>query len=61
MDRPVLREREWIRYDFHFDNVPKGMLALFVVSTFEGWPGYVTHIKDCTTSPLHSEFAPYVP
>ena len=31
--------REWVRYDFHFDSVPKGMLTLFVVSTFEGWPG----------------------
>ncbi|KAL0859668.1 hypothetical protein ABMA27_010787 [Loxostege sticticalis] len=35
----VVRDREWTRYDFHFDNVMKGMLTLFTVSTFEGWPG----------------------
>lgn len=40
LSRPIVREREWERYDFHYDNVPKGMLSLFVVSTFEGWPGY---------------------
>jgi hypothetical protein len=21
--RPITREREWVRYDFHYDNVPK--------------------------------------
>ena len=36
---PVQEEREWIRADFHYDNVVKGMLTLFVASTFEGWPG----------------------
>uniref|UniRef100_A0A2A4JH49 Voltage-dependent L-type calcium channel subunit alpha n=1 Tax=Heliothis virescens TaxID=7102 RepID=A0A2A4JH49_HELVI len=35
----MVRDREWTRYDFHFDNVMKGMLTLFTVSTFEGWPG----------------------
>ncbi|KAJ8707324.1 hypothetical protein PYW08_010576 [Mythimna loreyi] len=35
----LVRDREWTRYDFHFDNVMKGMLTLFTVSTFEGWPG----------------------
>ncbi|XP_052753579.1 muscle calcium channel subunit alpha-1 isoform X10 [Galleria mellonella] len=35
----VVKDREWKRYDFHFDNVMKGMLTLFTVSTFEGWPG----------------------
>ncbi|XP_045539649.1 muscle calcium channel subunit alpha-1 isoform X1 [Papilio machaon] len=35
----VVRDREWRRNDFHFDNVMKGMLTLFTVSTFEGWPG----------------------
>ncbi|XP_076801184.1 voltage-dependent L-type calcium channel subunit alpha-1D-like isoform X4 [Clavelina lepadiformis] len=32
-------ERLWINNDFHFDNVMNAMLALFVVQTFEGWPG----------------------
>ncbi|XP_039761225.1 muscle calcium channel subunit alpha-1-like isoform X7 [Pararge aegeria] len=35
----VVRDREWKRNEFHFDNVMKGMLTLFTVSTFEGWPG----------------------
>lgn len=35
---PVVKEREWKQNRFHFDNVPKAMLTLFTVSTFEGWP-----------------------
>ncbi|XP_034552541.1 dihydropyridine-sensitive L-type skeletal muscle calcium channel subunit alpha-1-like [Notolabrus celidotus] len=34
----VLAKREWVNSDFNFDNVLYGMLALFTVSTFEGWP-----------------------
>ncbi|XP_030634203.1 LOW QUALITY PROTEIN: calcium channel, voltage-dependent, L type, alpha 1S subunit, a [Chanos chanos] len=34
----VIRKREWINSDLNFDNVLNGMLALFTVSTFEGWP-----------------------
>uniref|UniRef100_A0A8C2X849 Voltage-dependent L-type calcium channel subunit alpha n=1 Tax=Cyclopterus lumpus TaxID=8103 RepID=A0A8C2X849_CYCLU len=34
----VLAKREWLNNDFNFDNVLNGMLALFTVSTFEGWP-----------------------
>ncbi|XP_067095644.1 dihydropyridine-sensitive L-type skeletal muscle calcium channel subunit alpha-1-like isoform X1 [Osmerus mordax] len=34
----VLAPRVWINSDFNFDNVLNGMLALFTVSTFEGWP-----------------------
>ncbi|XP_068930637.1 voltage-dependent L-type calcium channel subunit alpha-1S isoform X1 [Petaurus breviceps papuanus] len=30
--------REWLHSDFNFDNVLSAMLALFTVSTFEGWP-----------------------
>ncbi|KAM6979676.1 calcium channel, voltage-dependent, L type, alpha 1S subunit, a, partial [Aplochiton taeniatus] len=33
-----LRKREWINSELNFDNVFSGMLALFTVSTFEGWP-----------------------
>ena len=33
-----LAPREWINSDFNFDNILNGMLALFTVSTFEGWP-----------------------
>ncbi|XP_068181577.1 dihydropyridine-sensitive L-type skeletal muscle calcium channel subunit alpha-1-like [Antennarius striatus] len=34
----VLAKREWLNGDFNFDNVLYGMLALFTVSTIEGWP-----------------------
>ncbi|KAI4890866.1 hypothetical protein NFI96_023735 [Prochilodus magdalenae] len=33
-----IRQRLWINSDFNFDNILNGMLALFTVSTFEGWP-----------------------
>lgn len=36
--KPVVVEREWVRYPFHYDNVGSGMLTLFIVQTFEGWP-----------------------
>lgn len=35
---PVIKERKWFNNKFNFDNVAKGMLTLFTVSTFEGWP-----------------------
>uniref|UniRef100_A0A3Q0T4L5 Voltage-dependent L-type calcium channel subunit alpha n=1 Tax=Amphilophus citrinellus TaxID=61819 RepID=A0A3Q0T4L5_AMPCI len=34
----VVAKREWLNSDFNFDNVLNGILALFTVSTFEGWP-----------------------
>ena len=39
LNYPIVEERVWERNDFHYDNVAKAMLTLFVVSTFEGWPG----------------------
>uniref|UniRef100_A0A7N4PVR4 Voltage-dependent L-type calcium channel subunit alpha n=1 Tax=Sarcophilus harrisii TaxID=9305 RepID=A0A7N4PVR4_SARHA len=43
--------REWLHNDFNFDNVLSAMLALFTVSTFEGWPQLLykaidTHTED---------------
>ncbi|KAL4622587.1 voltage-dependent L-type calcium channel subunit alpha-1D-like [Arapaima gigas] len=38
VNHPMVRERIWYNSDFNFDNVPMGMMALFTVSTFEGWP-----------------------
>uniref|UniRef100_A0A8C7PZT9 Voltage-dependent L-type calcium channel subunit alpha n=1 Tax=Oncorhynchus mykiss TaxID=8022 RepID=A0A8C7PZT9_ONCMY len=38
MNHPMVRERKWQNGEFNFDNVLQGMLALFTVSTFEGWP-----------------------
>jgi voltage-dependent calcium channel L type alpha-1D len=39
LNYPIVEERVWDRNAFHYDNVAKAMLTLFVVSTFEGWPG----------------------
>ena len=36
---PVVEERSWERSSFHYDNIFHAMLTLFVVCTFEGWPG----------------------
>uniref|UniRef100_A0A672LUQ6 Voltage-dependent L-type calcium channel subunit alpha n=1 Tax=Sinocyclocheilus grahami TaxID=75366 RepID=A0A672LUQ6_SINGR len=38
VSHPMVKERIWINSDFNFDNVLMGMMALFTVSTFEGWP-----------------------
>ncbi|XP_031422178.1 voltage-dependent L-type calcium channel subunit alpha-1D isoform X4 [Clupea harengus] len=35
---PVIKHRVWHNSDFNFDNVLMAMMALFTVSTFEGWP-----------------------
>ncbi|KAM9344014.1 LOW QUALITY PROTEIN: voltage-dependent L-type calcium channel subunit alpha-1D [Pholidichthys leucotaenia] len=35
---PVVKERIWYNSEFNFDNVLMAMMALFTVSTFEGWP-----------------------
>lgn len=37
-DSPFVEEREWKNNDFNFDSVSNGMITLFAVSTFEGWP-----------------------
>lgn len=42
--KPMVRDREWSNSNFNFDDVSQGMLTLFTVSTFEGWPGYVTRL-----------------
>ncbi len=36
-----VHQRIWVNSDFNFDNVLNGMLALFTISTFEGWPEWV--------------------
>uniref|UniRef100_A0A8C3QCI9 Voltage-dependent L-type calcium channel subunit alpha n=1 Tax=Geospiza parvula TaxID=87175 RepID=A0A8C3QCI9_GEOPR len=38
VSHPSVRERLWLNSDFNLDNVLAGMMALFTVSTFEGWP-----------------------
>lgn len=32
------RDRQWKKYEFHYDNVLWALLTLFTVSTGEGWP-----------------------
>jgi len=39
INKPLVEERIWERSEFHYDNIMHGMLTLFVVATFEGWPG----------------------
>ncbi|MBN3318990.1 CAC1C protein, partial [Atractosteus spatula] len=38
VNQPEKAERKWENNDFNFDDVLHGMMALFTVSTFEGWP-----------------------
>lgn len=45
IDKPEMKTREWRSYDFHFDNIHNAMMALFTVSTFEGWPEYTVGYK----------------
>ena len=39
INKPIVEAREWVRSPFHYDNIMQAMLTLFVVATFEGWPG----------------------
>ncbi|XP_061544364.1 calcium channel, voltage-dependent, L type, alpha 1D subunit, a isoform X2 [Phycodurus eques] len=38
VNQPTIHKRMWHNSDFNFDNVLMAMMALFTVSTFEGWP-----------------------
>ncbi|XP_051976461.1 voltage-dependent L-type calcium channel subunit alpha-1C-like isoform X1 [Xyrauchen texanus] len=44
--KPEKAQRTWENSDFNFDDVLKGMMALFAVSTFEGWPGLLYRAID---------------
>ncbi|EDW57606.2 uncharacterized protein Dvir_GJ18055 [Drosophila virilis] len=62
MNKPRLKEREWSNNGFHFDDVAKGMLTLFTVSTFEGWPSLLYVSIDSNKEnggPIHN-FRPIV-
>uniref|UniRef100_A0AAY4EPL5 Voltage-dependent N-type calcium channel subunit alpha n=1 Tax=Denticeps clupeoides TaxID=299321 RepID=A0AAY4EPL5_9TELE len=43
-----VKEREWKKYEFHYDNVLWAFLTLFTVSTGEGWPMVLKHSVDST-------------
>ncbi|XP_056158125.1 calcium channel, voltage-dependent, L type, alpha 1D subunit, a [Lampris incognitus] len=38
VNQPTIHKRQWHNSEFNFDNVLMAMMALFTVSTFEGWP-----------------------
>ncbi|KAM4523369.1 voltage-dependent L-type calcium channel subunit alpha-1C isoform 12-T12 [Fundulus diaphanus] len=44
--KPEKAQRKWENSDFNFDDVLQGMMALFAVSTFEGWPGLLYRAID---------------
>ncbi|XP_062850682.1 voltage-dependent L-type calcium channel subunit alpha-1C isoform X2 [Trichomycterus rosablanca] len=44
--KPERGHRTWENSDFNFDDVLQGMMALFAVSTFEGWPGLLYRAID---------------
>ncbi|XP_056281310.1 voltage-dependent L-type calcium channel subunit alpha-1C isoform X1 [Pseudoliparis swirei] len=47
--KPERAHRVWENSDFNFDDVLQGMMALFAVSTFEGWPGLLYRAIDSHT------------
>ncbi|XP_061169673.1 voltage-dependent calcium channel type A subunit alpha-1-like [Saccostrea echinata] len=47
-DTPTVKNREWLRHDFHYDNLFEAMLTLFTVTTGEGWPNILHHSMDST-------------
>ncbi|XP_063067120.1 voltage-dependent N-type calcium channel subunit alpha-1B isoform X1 [Engraulis encrasicolus] len=47
-DKVEAKDREWRKYDFHYDNVLWAFLTLFTVSTGEGWPLVLKHSVDAT-------------
>ncbi|KAL2103467.1 hypothetical protein ACEWY4_000335 [Coilia grayii] len=49
VQHPMVRERIWHNSDFNFDNVLMGMMALFTVSTFEGWPALLYKAIDANS------------
>uniref|UniRef100_A0A8C4WZ97 Ion transport domain-containing protein n=1 Tax=Eptatretus burgeri TaxID=7764 RepID=A0A8C4WZ97_EPTBU len=44
--QPMMRSRVWQNNDFMFDDILSGMLTLFTVSTFEGWPALLHRAID---------------
>ncbi|KAG6449276.1 muscle calcium channel subunit alpha-1 isoform X2 [Manduca sexta] len=44
--KPTIHDRQWLTNKFNFDDVLSGMLTLFTVSTFEGWPSLLSTSMD---------------
>ncbi|XP_072340717.1 voltage-dependent L-type calcium channel subunit alpha-1C isoform X4 [Scyliorhinus torazame] len=49
VNQPMISERKWDNSEFNFDDVPSAMMALFTVSTFEGWPQLLYRAIDSHT------------
>lgn len=49
VDHPIIQPRSWENSKFDFDNVLAAMMALFTVSTFEGWPDLLYRSIDSHT------------
>uniref|UniRef100_A0A4W3JEW1 Voltage-dependent L-type calcium channel subunit alpha n=1 Tax=Callorhinchus milii TaxID=7868 RepID=A0A4W3JEW1_CALMI len=57
VNQPIISHRKWENSEFNFDDVPSAMMALFTVSTFEGWPQLLyraidSHTED--TGPIYN-------
>jgi len=48
IELPKVEERNWQLNEFNFNDVGQGMLTLFTVSTFEGWPALLYVAIDST-------------
>lgn len=48
IDLPKMDQRNWQLNEFNFNDVGQGMLTLFTVSTFEGWPALLYVAIDST-------------
>ncbi|KAM4676189.1 voltage-dependent L-type calcium channel subunit alpha-1C [Discoglossus pictus] len=49
VSHPMILDRNWENSKFDFDNVLAAMMALFTVSTFEGWPELLYRAIDSHT------------
>ncbi|KAG8438803.1 hypothetical protein GDO86_005119 [Hymenochirus boettgeri] len=49
VSQPMIVDRSWENSKFDFDNVLAAMMALFTVSTFEGWPELLYRAIDSHT------------
>ncbi|ESO92789.1 hypothetical protein LOTGIDRAFT_120374, partial [Lottia gigantea] len=45
---PTVKDRQWLRQDFHYDDLVSAILTLFTVTTGEGWPSILKHSMDST-------------
>ena len=62
INKPIVEERIWERSPFHYDNIMHAMLTLFVVATFEGWPGILYVSIDSNEADVgpKQDYRPYV-